>query len=185
MPLYPAPQYRLSSIDINPLSPEMLGNSLPGLNGDSVAAAAWPAANVVIYTPFLVVAPAIVTKLWWMNGAVAGNADAGVYDAAGTLLVSCGSTVVAGANVLQVADVADTALARGLYYFGMVVDTVTTLTINRLPPAAEIAQALGCLEQAGVTLPLSSGASPATFAKMTRAYIPFAGVQLTRTIGPG
>lgn len=144
------------------------------------------AANVVCFYPFGLPEPAVVTKLYWVNGAaVAGNYDAGVYDEAGTLLVSTGSVAAASANAFQVTDVTDTTLARGRYYMAIVSDTSgATQTIISLVPAAGILQSLGMLEQAGVTLPLATNASPATFAKYTRAFIPYTGALLYRAVGP-
>ena len=98
--------------------------------------------------------------------------------------MSAGSTLAAGSNNIHVLEITDTVLARGAYYMALVADTTTTLTIGRISPAAGIAQSLGLLEQASVTLPLATNASPATFAKYTRASIPYLGVQGYRTIGP-
>jgi hypothetical protein len=182
MTLYsPAYPNAWTQIVLGTMSIQSVGYGAQECNAGTVGGAAWPAANLVIYTPFWVAEPTTVTKVWWNVVAVAGNIDLGIYDSAGTLLASAGTTVVAGANTLQTVDITDITLARGNYYFGMVADTVTTLSLGRVAPAAGICQALGLLEQTSVTLPLATNASPATFAKYTRAYIPDCGLLGFRT----
>ena len=182
MPARFAPPDRalIDRVVVHTTSPNALIALVPFI-GPGVTAV--PAANLVMYVPFWLPGPTLVTKLYWSAGAVAGNADLGIYDAVGTLMASTGTTVVGNANNIQLLDITDTTLARGNYYFGFVADTVVTLTILCVQPAAGIAQSLGCLEQASVTLPLATNASPATFAVYTRAYIPHVGLQGFRTIG--
>ncbi len=152
----------------------------------TVATANWIAANVAVFVPFSVIEPTLVTKVWWANGsAVAGNIDVGIFSTAGNVLTSAGSTAQAGINAVQAVDVADVTLARGDYYLGMVSDTSgITQKVSAASPAAGISQSLGLLEQAAVTLPFSTGANPATFAKYTRAFVPLVGFQGYRTVGP-
>lgn len=176
--------YRPGGIVLTPWSHQSIGTSLFTTAQIAIAAAAWPAANLVIYVPFGVPEPVTITKVFYGIGAAAGNIDMGIYQPDGTRLVSLGTTAAAGASTIQVGDIVDTTLARGVYYFALVADTVTTLTIQSRNPAAGIAQSLGLLEQASVTLPLSTNANPATFAKYTRAYVPLVGVQGYRTVGP-
>lgn len=171
---------------IQPWSDCALGPSLFGMVVINPSSAQWVAANVAIFVPFYVTEPVILTKAWWANGGtVAGNVDVGCYDESGALKVSTGSTAVAGTSVQQSVDITDALLGRGRYYMAMVSDTGgATQLFMRATPAAGILQALGCLEQAGVTLPLATNASPATFAIMTRAFLPVFGFQATRVVGP-
>jgi len=175
---------RPGEVIITPTTEQSLGVAAYRASMTGWAAAAWPAANLVIFVPFYVPEPVTVTKLFAAIGVASGNIDLGIYAEDGTRLVSKGTTAAAGATDLQVLDVTDTVLARGTYYMAMVCDTVTTLTVLSVAPAAGILQAFGLLEQAGITMPLSTGASPATFAKYTRAYLPMMGVQGYRTFGP-
>lgn len=177
------PRYaRPSEVVINPWSYQALGIPLTAMGQASLAAAAWPAASLVIYVPFAVPDTITVTKLWMSVSVAAGNVDMGVYAEDGTLIISKGSTA-AVANGTSL-DVTDTTIGRGRYYLAGVCDTVTTLTVFRVAPSAGIPQALGLLEQASVTLPLSTNASPATFAKYTRAYVPLMALQGYRALGP-
>ena len=150
----------------------------------TVAVAAWPAAGLVIFYPFGIPEAMTVTKLLYGVGGANGNVDAGIYLPNGTLVVSAGTTAAAGSANVTALDITDTVLARGVYYMAFVCDTVTTLTIYSKAPAVGIGQSLGLLEQASVTLPLATHASPATFAKYTRAYVPYVGLQGYRTVGP-
>lgn len=183
--IYNPPQLaKPCEVCVTPWSFQSLGIPLYVMNSTTPAAAAWLAAGLVTFVPFTIPEPMTVTKLFYGIGAAAGNVDMGLYNEDATRIVSVGSTAAAGANDVHVLDVADTVLNRGRYYIALVCDTVTTLTVFRTAPAAPIGQALGLLEQAGVTLPLSTGASPATFAKYTRASVPMMGLQGYRTFGP-
>jgi hypothetical protein len=176
MSLTPPPSGRLANVTIWSGSMNSLG---PAIFVPGVGNAAVPAANVVMYVPFVTNSPLTVTRLWWWVSAAAGNIDLGIFDDAGLKLVSTGTTLVAGSSVIQSVDVTDTVIPKGSYYFGLVASTVTTLTISRFDPAAGIAQGLGCLEQTLGGLPLPSNA---TFAKYTRAYVPTCGLVAYRSI---
>jgi hypothetical protein len=138
-------------------------------------AAIWPAAGLVIYCPIVIPVATTITRLWWSVGVAAGNVDAGIYNEAGTLLGSAGTTVVAGSNTFQQVDVTDFTLQRGRYYLGIVASDAATYTNQRSNVAAGVCQSLGLLQQASVTLPLATNASPATFAAYAQAYIPLVG----------
>ena len=177
---------RPGEITITPWSYQSLGVPLISGGFGTVSSQNSVAANVVLYIPFQTVTSLTVRKTFWGNGAaVSGNIDVGVYDLAGTLLVSAGSTGQSGTTRVQVADVTDTALAAGTYYLAFVADTAgSTSRFLSVVPSAGICQALGILQQAAVTLPLATNASPATFAKGATAWVPMVGLQATRTIGP-
>jgi hypothetical protein len=176
---------RPGEITITPWSYQSLGVAMHAMGSAASAAGAVPAAGLVAYVPITVPESFTATKMFWGLGAAAGNLDAGVYALDGTLLVSTGTTAASlSASGIQIVDVTDTTLARGDYYLALVGSTVTTLTVIRSNLAAGICQSLGLLQQASVTLPLATNASPATFAKYANAYIPMVGVQGYRTIGP-
>jgi len=176
---------RPGEITITPWSYQSLGTEMY-VSNLPVTSQNWPTANLVIYVPFSIPEPMMITKLFWGNGAaVAGNYDVGVYDSAGTRLVSSGSTGQSGTSRLQVVDVIDTVIARGLFYLALCGDTAgSTSRVLACVPAAGIAQSFGLLQQASVTLPLSTNASPATFAIYATALIPLVGLQGYRTGGP-
>lgn len=183
-PTQPDTSYRPGEITINPWSMQSLGVPLYTIGQGAIGAAVWPAAGVVIFVPFRVPEPIVCTEMFWGVGAASGNLDCGIYKEDGTRLVSAGSTAAAGSSTIQVVAIASTTLARGRYYMALVADTGATLTVYRAAPVAGIAQSYGLLEQTSVTLPLSTNANPAVFAKYTRAYVPFVGIQGYRTVGP-
>ena len=83
----------------------------------------WPTANLAFYMNFVLEIPVTVYQISWENGAtLSGNLDVGIYNDAGTRLVSKGSTAQAGVSVRQVADITDTALVPGYYHMAMVFD---------------------------------------------------------------
>lgn len=176
---------RPGEIVISTWTRQSLGVPLIAL-GQSAAGQGYIAANLVLYIPFHVPEATILTKLFWVNGnAVTGNLDIGLYQTDGTLLVSSGTTAQTGTNTIQITDITDTAIARGTYYFGIVGDTTgATQKLFAALPAVGIMQALGILEQASVTLPLATNASPATFAAVSHAFVPIIGALAYRAVGP-
>lgn len=171
---------------ITPWSLQSLGPQLQATGQRNLASQNYITASLVVYVPFWVPETVTFTKMFWLNGsAVAGALDVGIYAADGTRLVSSGSVSQAGTSRIQVTDIGDTTVARGTYYMAILSDTSgVTQKLFALLPAAGIPQSLGLLQQASVTIPLSTNASPATFAKYASAYIPYIGVQGYRTIGP-
>ena len=177
------------AITISPWSPHAQTFIYTNKWGLTVTSGQWPAAGTVLFMPFFLDAAVTVMKAWWYNGsAVAGNLDLGVYRPDGSRIVSIGTTAQAGTTAVQTADIADTVLGRGQYYLALVSDTAgaSSLIAGVSAVSSGGMQALGFLEQAGVTLPLSTGASPATFAKhgSARVLVPVYGLQGYRSLGP-
>jgi hypothetical protein len=84
----------------------------------------WAIGNEALYFPIEIFEDAIITKLWWQNGAtVSGNVDCGVYTENGNRLVSTGSLAQAGVNAIQAVDVPDTTVPSGLLYLALVAST--------------------------------------------------------------
>ena len=146
----------------------------------SLASAVYPGANRVVYTPFRIGRPTLIRKLFWMNGtAVAGNVDCGIYDAAGTLLVSTGSTAQSGTSALQTVDVTDYLVGPGLFYEAIQLSDATTATLFRSLLAAELCRVIGMAQEATAGLPLPATAS---FASVASAYAPHLGF-VTELVG--
>lgn len=139
--------------------------------GQQPASAAWPTASMAIYIPFSTGRTMTVYQLGWVNGAtsVAGNADAGIYRADGTRVISAGATARTGAvSTLQLANVTDTILYPGQYYLALVHDG--TGNMFRWTDLAPLPAMKGVLTQASAyPLPTPS----ATFAQnYTNVTIP-------------
>jgi hypothetical protein len=178
----PPALYRPGEITITPWSMQSLGVGLYTTGQGVVASQNFVTASLAVFVPFYVPEPVTITKLFWSNGAaVAGNLDAGIYNEAGTRIVSTGTTAQATINVVQSADVTDTGLARGVYYLAFASDTSgVTQKVMAVLPAAGIAQSLGLLQMAAAfVLPAT-----ATFAKYASAFVPMVGAQGYRAIGP-
>lgn len=148
------------------------------------ASAVWPTADLAMYIPFALHAPAIVKELWWYNGAsVSGTVDAAVYNEDGTQrLFSAGAPSQAGTSAPQAVDITDTLLLPGRYWMGLVLGN-TTGTFVRLTGVTNIPAAqkfFGMQQQA-----LGSTAMPSstTFAAASNNYIPIMGLNL-ETAGP-
>lgn len=130
--------------------------------------AAWPSANAAIFVPFRVPVPVTITHLAMGTGTGSGgNYDQGIYDEAGNLIISTGSTARPGASQESIVDVTDTVLMPGLYYQAMSVDGTTNIV--RTPVISATAMPLMGTRQMASAFPLPS---TATLASQTLAYLP-------------
>lgn len=135
----------------------------------ATSSAAWPAANRAIYSAVVVPRPVTVTHLIIYVGTSSGNVDVGIYNEAGTRLVSSGSTATIGGGAAnQAFNIADTSLSPGVYFFAMSCDN-TTATFQCEQTAAEWLRVSGRQQEAlgSVTLPAT-----ATMANPASAYSP-------------
>lgn len=142
------------------------------------ASATWPTADKALFIPFRVAQPLDVVQFFLFNGAtVSGNFDVGIYDIAGTKIVSKGSTAQSGANALQIADTTNVRIGPGLFYLAIVFNN-TTATIRRFAPAAlttDMCKMIG-MAQMDSAFPLPD---TATFATVSQAFIPYFAISLT------
>src|SRR5437764_8221388 len=80
----------------------------------------YPVSNMAFFMPVRVTRPYLFTTIFWFNGSVvSGNIDAGLYDIAGTKIVSTGSTAQSGTSVIQSVSIASTEIGPGLFYFAL------------------------------------------------------------------
>src|SRR4030095_14223918 len=145
-----------------------------------IAAAVWPSANLIIYTPVPVKQMVMVRKLWYGAGATGtGNVDIGIYNRAGTRLVNSGSTAKIAASDEQIFDITDLALKPDLYYLALQASNGTD-TYNRFAPTAPIAAAHGVRAEAA-----GSFGCPATAPRTGRhtlAFVPIRGLLTEATL---
>lgn len=173
MPLYTPPAYNPQRPGIGTMSIQSQGMPVVASNSGTPASAAWPAANLALYLPFVLPEPATVTALWLLNGATAsGNIDIGVFDAAFAKLVSSGATAQSGTNAMQFFDVTDTLLPRGIVYLGVSLSSGTGTAFRYNTGVPGLHSATGMVQQA-TAHPLPSTATPAT---LGQAFLPIAGM---------
>ena len=157
---------------INPWSLESMGVFLLHLAGTAIhnfASAAWPSANRAIFIPFHLDEPTIITAIGVPNGATAtGNFDVGIYDVAGTKIVSSGSTAQAGTSAIQTVDITDTLIGPGDFYMAIAMDGTSGTMYSTNSPAVSHLRMAGMLQMASA-FPLPA---TATFATITSAYVP-------------
>lgn len=146
-------------------------------------AAAWPAANRVIYVPFTIDTTGIVQRMAWINSGVAGTSDLGVIDAT-TLQKMCSIGATTNAGTFQSATPAaaaggSTTLTPGNYYAAMTVSTVTTATIqSAAAPIPNLAMHGVCQDaNASSTIPTAP-----SLTRLTSLYLPLIGVGFTATV---
>lgn len=128
-------------------------------------------ANLGVYVPFVLSAPATVAKVWWYNGTVvSGSTDVGVYDVAGTTkIIASGAQTNSGTSVLQIIDVTDTALGIGRYWLALTCDNATQ-TFFRMNSGVQYLDAIGVKQQASA---YSSGLpSSISLSTPTVGYVP-------------
>lgn len=177
-------------LTITPYSLWSLGWDLYNSAQTTLADAAWPNANTAVVVPIILPTNGVITKMFWSNGSTIstpGSVDVGVWSTGGTLLTSTGSQTPSGTTNVQTIDITDYPIARGVYYMGMTASVANaanyTVSSRALANAAH-ARAAGAYEITSAAPPFSTSASPATFASLTRTFIPFFGIQLGRTAGP-
>ena len=138
----------------------------------------WPVANGAIYIPFVAEAQVTCYQIGWINGStVSGNIDVGIYDRTGVRQVSKGSTAMAGASAIQLANITDTTLTPGNYFLAMAVDN-TTATFSRTNTGSEILRTFGLqVQTSAFALPAT-----ATFANPANSYIPVVFAALAATV---
>jgi hypothetical protein len=174
------PQRRHSVLDAAPLGVISTIGSMSAAGQISRAtlgntgAGVWPSNNLGIYMPMLIPETVTIYQMSFEVGTQSGNYDVGIYDESGARLVSLGSTAVPVAGI-GVANIADTTLTPGLYYWAMVCST-TVASFRRGPPAVNMLRVAGLQQQAigSSTLP-----NPATFAAMASAYYPVLNAHLS------
>ena len=146
------------------------GAPIPHTSIANVGDGAWPTANKAIYIPFRVYEKFTAKRIVLRNGVtLSGNVDVGIYNSAGTRLVSSGSVAQAGVSADQIFDITDTDLVAGLHYMAVALDNTT----GQLSRANSFQTGptnfwLGVHEQAtAFALPAT-----ATFADGTLSYLP-------------
>lgn len=147
MALVPSGQIALGQqVMIHTLGAYSIGQeSGRSVGSSSAASAAWPSANLAILVPFRLPAPLLVQRLFLLNGATAsGNVDIGIYDVAGTRLLSTGSTAQSGTSAVQSVDVTDTPLAAGVFYLALATadptEAATGASMNEVANAGSYAR---------------------------------------------
>jgi len=134
--------------------------------GSAVSSLAWPLANLALYVPIYINETVTVYEGGIGAGATAGgNFDIGIYDAAGTRIVSSGSTVRT-ASAWNVAALTDTELQPGWYYAAMSANG--TNNYSGTAPNGALCAAMGvCEQQTAFALPAT-----ATLTITSRALVP-------------
>lgn len=156
----------------------MLGYHLGqyAFNTGATGSITWSANNRAVFMPFEILEPTLISKIGVMGGATAsGNFDVGIYapddndPTNATLLVSGGGAAMSGANQRQNADIADTMLGRGTYYFAVALSSTvgTVWGVTLTAAALGAAYGFGVMESA---YPLPAAATLVTF---TGTTVPF------------
>lgn len=137
---------------------------------------AWTVNNQALFIPFVLARPLTVKRFMTWTGTVNGTLDVGVYDAAGTRLVSTGATAQS-ASAIQAWTLTATPLTPGAYYMAMLCTGNTQFVALALGTAAFLT-AFG-MRQVNV----GSGTLPATatLAAVSGTYVPLCALQMETT----
>lgn len=162
---------------VHPGSHNCLGREAANLFS-SFASAVWVTTNLAIYVPFVMYRSGIVYQVGWMNGGttVSGTREVGVYNSAGSKMIS-GAATGSGTNVMQRVNVTDTTLNPGQYWLAITCTTASDWFAYTAP--VPIFTALGCLTQTSAN-PLPSTMTGA----LNHAYqiLPVGFLQMRSTI---
>jgi hypothetical protein len=163
-----SPAIPLESLSYNHYCISTLSRPQPlrGVTSATPTSQAWPLANLALYVPTYFNETCTIYQVGVGAGATAGgNFDIGLYDMAGTLIQSTGSTVRT-ASAWNAVDWTDLEVQPGWYYAAMAADS--TNTYGAVIPAAGLPEAVGVCEQTSAfALPAT-----ATMTRTTRAYCP-------------
>ncbi len=165
--------FPIPSVTVIPWSVESLGVAL---GSTAASSGAYPAANRAILVPFRVYRSIKAYSMFLVNGATGSFLfDLGIYDPAGTLLVSTGGTSQSGNNNLQETNfAASIRLTGGLYYMAISMSSATA-TLFRRTTNNNLMNALGCHVISASAYPLPATGTFATVPASTN--LPLFGVR--------
>lgn len=140
------------------------------------ASSAYPAANLALYVPIIVTSTVTAYETWVETGTLttSNGTEIGLYDTAGNRLFTTATTVASASTLVNSSGMTDYVISPGQYYLAFGCDGTRNFLATTL--AAGSYQAIGCMEQTGLT-----GANlPTTWtaAVYTRAYLPLFGLNL-------
>jgi len=178
MSYLPSSRGLVPSVFLSPMSRESLGEWWGAYRLAAPSSGVWSATNRAFYIPFWLERGVIVYRLWWLNGTVVGtdNRQAGIYRDDSTSVVLGTSTLVAGANVVQFDDIADTALGPGKYFMALWGNGITA-TVFRVVTANATRNA-GYFMESSLTGGLPA---TATMAQLSVEFLPVFGLALRST----
>jgi len=101
-----------------------IGAMANATNNFAFGASNWPANNRAVYMPIHLPSRFTIARFMVCNGtSVSGNFDVGIYNDAGTRLLSTGAVLQSGTNAVQYAGVTDLSLPAGHYYLALVLSS--------------------------------------------------------------
>lgn len=150
------------------------------LGTTTAASAAYPAANLAVYVPTYLEQAAVVYEMWAETGTLttSNTIEVGLYTMAGAKVIACADlTVTTASDTVNTSTFTDTLVPAGSYYLAFACSGTRNFVGTAL--AAGLYQAMGCLEQTGLTG--STLPATATFAAYTRAFLPLFGLNFRST----
>ena len=96
------------------------------LTAGAIATITWPTNNLAVYAPIVLPIRFTVARFLVSNGNnLTGNVDVGLYNQAGTRLLSTGSTARSGSTINQYIGITDQSFPPGTYYLALVGSSTT------------------------------------------------------------
>lgn len=140
----------------------------------SIAGDTWPANDRALYYPLRMPERFTVARFMIANSTnLTGNVDIGLYNAAGGLLVSTGSTLRAGSAVCQFIGITDRLFPAGSYFIALLASS-TTGTFQSAPvDVLREIQACGVLQEDVGATALPATMNPAAYATASAFYFGF------------
>jgi hypothetical protein len=131
--------------------------------------------NVAYFIPFRLRQPIIVFKLFIQIGSVGATSgvDLGIYDRAGTRIVSTGLVTVSANSIYQ-NDIADTFIGPGQFYLAVWTNSTPSIARSAFGGSFSLMQrALGMFQQASLGSGLPANAS---FSGYSNTQVPLPGL---------
>jgi len=133
---------------------------------------AWPTANKAFYQPIYIPESCTMTHFVYYGDGASGNVCMALYNSAGVRLVTTGSVAHVGGTSAHVI-AANYSLDTGAYFIGCAMDNAAG-SMFRYNASIQILRLAGCFQETSA-FPLPT---TATFAVMTVAYLPMAGIAI-------
>lgn len=164
----PLPQHILSVGRFNGIANLIDAQTLGGFSG-----VAWLGNNVAVYVPLTIPQRFTVARFMISNADADGNIDIGLYNAAGTRLISTGTQTRTGSSVVQYYGVTDQSFPPGNYYIALVVSTTGGQVFGVNLNDQYLVRSCGVLQETLGSTVLPASMTPVSYTLLTNYWFGF------------
>lgn len=170
--------------DVQPPSVSVLASPWSTVQSGQGLSTTYENANRGIFVHFRIPIVCVARRMWWINGATVSptyNVEAGIYADTGAIpgvkIVTTGSVAQGTASQVQWADITDTTLAPGSYWFFLSCSDAAATFLTYTGGWVSAIRKLVKFQQASV----GPGSAPATATPVTASVdnVPYVGFSTT------